>query len=62
MGNRQFRHVVPLFSQGDKVIVYPRLIFSRIVEIEALGLDIIRSQLLILELGDIFQEPALILY
>jgi len=57
----KFRHVIPLLSQCDKIIVYPSLVFSRVIEIEAFGLHIIRCQLLALELGYFLQEALLML-
>lgn len=60
MTDRQLGHIIPLFPQADKIIVYPRLILPRIIEIERLRLYIIRRQLLRLKLGNVLQEPLLL--
>ena len=53
MGDSQLCHVVVLVSKRDEVVVYPRLIFSCVVEVEVFGLDVIRCKFLGLKLGDI---------
>jgi len=49
-------HVVPFFPQRDEVVVYPRLVLARVVEVELFGLHIIFAQLFLLEFGNLFQK------
>ena len=56
MTNSQFRHIIPLLPQTNKIIINPRLILPCIIEIELLRLHIIFPQFLLLEFRYLFQE------
>lgn len=56
MTDGQLGHVISLLAEGDEVVVDASLVLAGIVEVELFGLDIIFAQLLLLELGDLFEE------
>lgn len=58
----EFGHVIALLAQGDEVIVDSRLVLAGVVEVEFFRLDIIFTQFLLLELGDLFQEALFFLH
>ena len=60
MANREFNHVIRLLPQRDEVVVYPRLVLPRVVEVEALGLYVVAAQLLLLKPRQLAQEPLLV--
>ena len=61
MRNGKLGHIIPLLSQRNEIIVYPRLVLPGIVEIKALRLHVVRSQLLALELSYFFEKSLLVL-
>lgn len=56
MADRQFVHVVLLLSETDEVVVYPRLVLPRVVEVEIFRLHVVLGQLLGLEFRYVFQK------
>ena len=60
MADRELGHVIPLFPQGNEIVVYPRLVLARVIEVEVLRLHVVGRQLLRLELGYIFQKALLV--
>ena len=60
MADGQLGHVVLFLPQTDKVVIYPRLILPRVVEVEVLRLHIVLRQLLRLEFRDVFEEALLL--
>lgn len=62
VADSELGHIVLLVSQADEIIVYARLVFSGIIEVEVFLLDIVNTQLLCLEFRNVFEKSLLLSY